>query len=641
MSANDNIWALIWLQMYCANDKIFIMRLRSGLGVTLVLIYEMKGVLILAKTKDNDSAQAQFSIYKLSDAEIRKTCVIQHEINEKEYSEEVIKLLTDKITSELNDRFGSEYCLVKYRGFSGLIFKTIHHPLWCDLAKDIIEHNEYDDEQKEVGKRFIENANVSYVLFYPCNQSVYAITGGFGSHRIRAYVEKNFGLYLLPKLITDDYPAVKALIQNDLLGNHAATQRTNKNSTSIFMENSTNSVFRQINAVADREIAGKLGIEFDENEPSTKKLNMINKDSLVICRSLSIESLKKLIKTVNKLESSKDKFVLNYLVQARKKGIKSAKLLDELITTLKDGKIGQFLITGNDYTAYYTEADEYVLTNNKGKELIRRAEPIEFSDVIGLIPEDKRSNAAIKDMLKSWTIMALKDDGGLVLQQTKLMDALQGFVECGENKDPYILFNGSWYVFEEKYAKRLTEEYRKIYELNLPIAENLIDRFGLQKKDAANESAYNVEMKKNKSILVSHTALINNVEIADAIFWDEQAVYLMHNKDKFSGIGTRDVVNQVLTSAEYLHMALASTGTEPFLRQYYNSISGLYKKGNILVSEEQFISTMRSGKVITYVIGYMHGLNKNSRSTYAKYLTVDVTRKLNAMGYDCIFVGLT
>ena len=92
--------------MYCANDKIFIMRLRSGLGVTLVLIYEMKGVLILAKTKDNDSAQAQFSIYKLSDAEIRKTCVIQHEINEKEYSEEVIKLLTDKITSELNDRFG-------------------------------------------------------------------------------------------------------------------------------------------------------------------------------------------------------------------------------------------------------------------------------------------------------------------------------------------------------------------------------------------------------------------------------------------------------------------------------------------------------------------------------------------------------
>ena len=88
-------------------------------------------------------------------------------------------------------------------------------------------------------------------------------------------------------------------------------------------------------------------------------------------------------------------------------------------------------------------------------------------------------------------------------------------------------------------------------------------------------------------------------------------------------------------------MALASTGTEPFLRQYYNSISGLYKKGNIPVSEEQFISTMRSGKVITYVIGYMHGLNKNSRSTYAKYLTVDVTRKLNAMGYDCIFVGLT
>ena len=47
--------------------------------------------------------------------------------------------------------------------------------------------------------------------------------------------------------------------------------------------------------------------------------------------------------------------------------------------------------------------------------------------------------------------------------------------------------------------------------------------------------------------------MVNNIEIADVIFWDEDSIYLMHNKDKFSGQGARDVVNQVLTSSEYLH----------------------------------------------------------------------------------------
>lgn len=128
------------------------------------------------------------------------------------------------------------------------------------------------------------------------------MTGGFGSHRIRGYIEKNFGLYLLPKLITDSYPAVKSLILNNLLGNQAATHRTNKNSTSIFMEKDMNSVFRQIDAEAGRDIAEKLGIEFDEGESPNKKLNMINKDSLVIRRSLTLEELKRLIGRVSRLE---------------------------------------------------------------------------------------------------------------------------------------------------------------------------------------------------------------------------------------------------------------------------------------------------------------------------------------------------
>lgn len=592
----------------------------------------------MIKTKESDTAQAQFSIYKISDEDVRKACSITHETREPEYAKEVIESLTDKIILELKNRPGAGYNLVAHKGFSGLIFKTIHKPLWHDMAQEILEHNELEGEEPD--RKFILNVNISYILFYPCKHAVYVVTGGFGSHRIKAYVEKNFGLYLLPKLITDSYPAVKSLMQNNLLGNQAATQRTNKNSTSIFMEKDMNGIFRQINIEAGRDIAEKLGIEFDEGESPNKKLNMINKDSLVIRRSLTLEELKTLISKVNGLEKARDNFALNYLVPARKKRLKNSELINDLINALEVGETGNFLLTGENYTVYYSEADNYILKDEAGKELLNKTEPIAFDDIISLIPESERSHTALQIMLKSWTIAAFRDDGSIVLQETKVIDAIQGFVEHGENKMPCILFNGSWYVIDDKYADHLTEDYKKIFDSSEAAANALSEEFGLLDCRAANEDSFNTQLRKNKRVLVAHTALVNNIEIADVIFWDEDSIYLMHNKDKFSGQGARDVVNQVLTSSEYLHQALSSSDAQGFLERYYDTIKSKYKGKAVPVNKEQFISQMRSGKKFTYVIGYMNGLSRKSRSTYAKYLTVDAVRKLEAKGDKCIIMGL-
>ena len=82
--------------------------------------------LILTKTKDSDSAQAQFSIYKISDEEVRKACNITHEISEPGYAKEVIKALTYKIVAELSGRRGAEYNLVEFKGFSADIQNHPH-----------------------------------------------------------------------------------------------------------------------------------------------------------------------------------------------------------------------------------------------------------------------------------------------------------------------------------------------------------------------------------------------------------------------------------------------------------------------------------------------------------------------------------
>ena len=96
----------------------------------------------------------------------------------------------------------------------------------------------------------------------------------------------------------------------------------------------------------------------------------------------------------------------------------------------------------------------------------------------------------------------------------------------------------------------------------------------------------------------------------------------------------------MLTSSEYLHQALSSYDAQGFLERYYDAIKSRYEGKAVPFNKEEFISQMRSGKKFTYVIGYMDGPKRNSRSTYAKYLTVDAARKLEAKGDKCIIMGL-
>lgn len=96
----------------------------------------------------------------------------------------------------------------------------------------------------------------------------------------------------------------------------------------------------------------------------------------------------------------------------------------------------------------------------------------------------------------------------------------------------------------------------------------------------------------------------------------------------------------MLTSSEYLHQVLSSSGAQSFLGRYYDIIKSRYDGKAVPFNKKQFVSQMRSGKKFAYVIGYMNGPNRKSRSIYAKYLTVDAVRKLEAKGDKCIIMGV-
>lgn len=591
----------------------------------------------------SSTQETQYSIYKMSFEAIEKVfSSISHGESVSEYAENIISCLINSIKKILNDRKVSLCQDIKYQGFRGVIFKTTHHPAWEGIAKTILDGNEIKDKSTGIDSSFLTNTNISYVYFYKYSGIVYAVTGGYGSNYISKFVEKNYGLYLLPKLINKDNSVIKSIQQNNLLGNQTASQRTNKNSTSIETEQDMSSIFRQLSIEATKDIVENLGISFREDESEDKRINIVNKDSIVVRRSISLDELKALIERLYELEKTQDNFALNYLVLARKKRIKNAELFDEMLEVLVDGKYESFILTGDDYTTFFTGASKFCVTDSETKDIILEQEtPITFLDIIEKLGDKKKHKNAIKHMLKEWDIYTEDNAGNCVLYPVSVFDALQGIIEFGEGKQPCYLFNGQWYVFDGRFSELLTKEFKSVYAQNQLDQERLLGLYGLC-KDVSSEEAYNSALMKDGKIIVSHTALIENVEIADAIFFEDNTIYLMHNKDKFSGIGVRDVTNQVLTSAAFLQNKLSFANKSDFLHNYYSKILSIYNRKGLKLPEDEatFESHFQNQIKICYIIGYIKDYKEDSKSNYAKYLTVETVKKLEQRGFKCITLGV-
>ena len=580
------------------------------------------------------NSESQYSIYKINFESVESVFSnVPHGADNTEYAENIITKLINSTTDIINKKNKSLIQHVSYEGLKGIIFKTTHYPSWSNVAKQIISNNE--PQPQKIDEDFLTNTNVSYVYFYLCDDKVFAVTGGYGSNYISKFTEKNFGLYLLPKIINKDNSVIKSILQNNLLGNQTASQRTNKNSTSIQSEQDMSSIFRQLSIEATRDIAENLGITFKEEESQSKKINIVNKDSIVIHRSISIVELKQVINRICDIEKMTDNFALNYLVLARKKGLKNNELYEELIQTLVDQKFNNFMLTGDDYTTFLTCANKYIIKDKQtGEILIESEEVVAFSDVIDLIKNKNKST--FNEMLKNWTISTVDNAGNTSLYPIPILDAIQGFVEFGEKQQPCYLFNGQWYVFDSKFSDILNDEFKELFNQQLENRNTYTANFGLI-RNFSTEEDYNKTIKEEGKYIVSHTALINNVEIADIIIFSDDQIFLMHNKDSFNGTGARDVSNQIITSASYLQQMLSSVDRDNFLENYYKSIASKYRNTDIKipVDKTEFKRYFQGTPKIHYLIGYLKGYNENSHSTYAKYLTVEVIKKLSDKGFGC------
>lgn len=163
----------------------------------------------------------------------------------------------------------------------------------------------------------IWNRYLSYILFKESGNNIYVVCDGFGYRYIQEFIEKDFGLNLVPKLVTDGDNVIKKVVDNPFIGNRMQIQKTIKKPTNILNESDFSNIYWQLDIEADEVILDDLGLE------EVDSARIINKDFISIEKELSFNELCNLLDNLNEIYQRPLNFSLNrkYLLTGENENI--------------------------------------------------------------------------------------------------------------------------------------------------------------------------------------------------------------------------------------------------------------------------------------------------------------------------------
>lgn len=562
----------------------------------------------------------QFSIYKINLERVKEKLDITKNISVIELKDNIISYIRNYIKK------GNDNVLISdYDDFSLMLIKSKRNPIWKTMVEKMIKDG---NVVEDIIDRDILNMSTSYILVAIVEKKIYVMTGGRGANYINKFIEKNYGLYLIPKIVDKNNPIIKKIVENNISGNNLSTERITKNATSVSTENRLGSIYRELSVQVSKDIAKKIGVAGIEGN---KQIAISTGDSIVIRKSISLNELKTILKTLSNLEKKKDNFILNYFVPIHKKGIKGSDLKKILIEKIKSEEYDDFQILSDKISEYYFTASKYIIKENE-KIIFEKETPITLEDVVEIFKDEKGKlhKNKIAAMLDKCDLEAIDEYGEYVTEPEKIFDLLRGSFEDSGNC--FYLLNGAWYIFEEHFFDMIDDEYKNLYDQIKPLADEILDKFKLVKKDVKNEDIYNDCFKSNKHIIKAHKKEIKFIELADLIFFDEKNTYLMCNKGSFTGAHVRDLENQILTASKMIETVRKSD--KDYLKDYYKRLEESEK---LKITLEEFIKIFE--KNIVFIAGFLEGYKKKTKSPYAKYLLNDLNKNLEMSGFKLIIAN--
>lgn len=461
------------------------------------------------------------------------------------------------------------------------------------------------------------------LLIKPKNQfdTIYAITfGNLPYFIIQNYIDTNFGLDILSRIIASNTNAVKSAKGQNVVGSTQGQLSIYRQLHSLSDIEDFGRIFQELNASITKEALEKFGIETEKDFK-----NCCAKSSFQIKTSIPVVAIEKYIQGCEYARTQPAQ-PINSSRQLDKK--KEKELIDRIITS-KIQELWQEIQRGEKLDLCHKDFDKYINANSYKCKYNRDEKEFLITDLLAdLLNKFAIGEQELDTFLKTAQIMSYNDENQ-VLTQDKVIKHLflehEGEYEC--NRQKYFILNGDIYQLQEPFLESLNDKIKKYKSKNLFLETSFLKQW----EKYQNETDFNNSHKKDENTIVIHPYTLNNIELCDLIKYNEKEVYLFFVKDGFEG-SIRDLSYQVYNTAKIIETDINSN--YKYLEAFYDAFSLNYPD-EINLSKLEFIELFKL-KNIKYVFAFRDKKNRSLLkkpeafgSNIAKFALIDLVQKMN------------
>ena len=495
----------------------------------------------------------QIAIYKINE-----------ESNLFSETENILSILSDHIKSKGFSPQKLESNLNKSYEIEIFYKKNLLKPKWKLFLKDVAKTDQ--DILKEN-----QSWNESFVMLLLNNSSnnLYAIAGGLGYHVIQEFIDDDFGVDILSRLITKDDKILKSVKEKSLMGGILGTRKFFRKDYNLFENDGFGKIYQELKSGLNKDILkNKFGFSDDDLK---KDSSCIAKTSFKINKSITFDQMFQIIDGCENIynDETLTPISINNVekIIKKKNQILVENLEEELFNQLWKRFSGEqdsydFDICHKDFENYLT-ASKYVVRKNNSKNNF--LDNFEFSslenidelfDEIKKLDEKPSNQEELSELIKSLKIFAYsEEDENNQLTKGWIIHHIFGDVSL--NDERYFLIDNGWYKIKDQFIADLNNSCKSFIENNYDENLNEAWNYPIEKENDFN-AKFISNNSKNDRVLVLDKITPENIEPCDILKWDDKNIYFYHVKAGF-GNTMRDLCSQVFISANKIKNDLNSS----------------------------------------------------------------------------------
>lgn len=487
-------------------------------------------------------------------------------------------------------------------GFLLKLFYNIkpQNPKWKKFLSPITNGGPITEQDKA----WIE----SFIFLAQSNSDIYAITGGLGYFAIQEYINEDFGIDVISRLIKKEDKIIKATREKSVMGGILGSSKNFRKSYNLFENASFGKIYQELKASLDKDI---LKNKFGFQKRDLKKNSFcIAKASFKINKAITMDQLFEIVRGCEDLLKNNSPIAINNVEKIVKKRNQT------LISRLEDAlynQLWQRYQLLNDYSIdfdlchkefdKYLTASRYVIKKSQSNEnYLDNFEFEELNDIDELFIQIKQTEESpsniddFKKLISSVKIFSYDEDGN-ELTRGWLLHHIHGDVETEEKR--YFYIDKNWYLIKDQFVN----------ELNESCAQFIIDHPNDELTELwdypnQSENAYNQNYLSKEKTLVLDKITPENIEACDILKWDDEYLFFYHVKAGF-GNTMRDLCSQVLIAANrikadklddkkyikqiFKQMKSKSGSSDPYYKKVAEQVDEMTEEEFLLLFEKKFI----------------------------------------------------